>query len=71
MAEALALAAVSPEAAGRIYNVSQPFVRTRRPTGPAPSSTLMGLDSEIVLVDPEAGGVLFRPGRSRATSTIR
>ena len=58
VAEALALAAASPEAAGRTYNVAQPFVRTQADWART-ILTLMGLDNEIVLVDPEAKGVLF------------
>ena len=57
VAEALALAATMEEAAGRIYNVAQPFVRTQADWART-ILTLMGVDSEIVLVEPEAGGVL-------------
>ena len=57
MAEALALAATLPEAEGRIYNVAQPFVRTQADWART-VLTLMGVDSEIVLVDAEAGGAL-------------
>ncbi|MDC9823525.1 NAD-dependent epimerase/dehydratase family protein [Devosia sp. ZB163] len=57
VAEALTLAALSPEAAGRVYNVAQPFVRTQADWART-ILTLMGLDSEIVLVDPADNGVL-------------
>ena len=57
VAEALTLAALSPEAAGRVYNVAQPFVRTQADWART-ILTLMGLDSEIVLVDPTDNGVL-------------
>lgn len=57
VAEALALAATLPEAAGRIYNVAQPFVRTQADWART-ILTLMGCDNEIVLVDPEAQGIL-------------
>ena len=57
VAEALALAATLPEAAGRIYNAAQPFVRTQADWART-ILTLMGLDSEIVLVDADAGGAL-------------
>ncbi|MBN9310091.1 NAD-dependent epimerase/dehydratase family protein [Devosia sp.] len=56
-AEALALAATLPEAAGRIYNVAQPFVRTQADWART-ILTLMGADNEIVLVEPGEGGVL-------------
>lgn len=57
VAEALALAATLPEAAGRIYNAAQPFVRTQADWART-ILTVMGIDSEIVLVDAEAGGAL-------------
>lgn len=57
VAEALTLAATLPEAGGRIYNAAQPFVRTQADWART-ILTLMGLDSEIVLVDADAGGVL-------------
>ena len=57
VAEALALAATLPEASGRVYNVAQPHVRTQADWART-ILTLMGIDSEIVLVDPEANGVL-------------
>jgi nucleoside-diphosphate-sugar epimerase len=57
VAEALSLAATLPEAAGRIYNAAQPFVRTQADWART-ILTLMGIDSEIVLVDADAGGVL-------------
>ncbi len=57
VAEALALAATLPEAECRIYNVAQPFVRTQADWART-ILTLMGVDSEIVLVDADAGGVL-------------
>ena len=57
VAEALTLAATLPEAAGRIYNAAQPFVRTQADWART-ILTLMGIDSEIVLVDADAGGVL-------------
>lgn len=57
VAEALVLAATLPEAAGRIYNAAQPFVRTQADWART-ILTLMGLDSEIVLVDADAGGAL-------------
>ena len=55
--EPLALAATLPEAEGRIYNVAQPFVRTQADWART-VLTLMGVDSEIVLVDADAGGIL-------------
>jgi nucleoside-diphosphate-sugar epimerase len=64
VAEALALAATMPEAAGRVFNVAQPFVRTQADWART-ILTLMGVDSEIVLVEPEDGGVLA----DRATAT--
>jgi len=57
VAEALALAATLPEAEGRIYNVAQPYVRTQADWART-VLTLMGVDSEIVLVDADAGGIL-------------
>lgn len=57
VAEALSLAATLPEAAGRTYNVAQPFVRTQADWART-ILTLMGVDSEIELVDAAAGGVL-------------
>lgn len=57
VAEALALTATLPEAAGRTYNAAQPFVRTQADWART-ILTLMGVDSEIVLVDADAGGVL-------------
>jgi len=56
-AEALALAAILPEAAGRTYNVGQPFVRTQADWART-LLTLMGHDSEIELVEPESNGIL-------------
>lgn len=57
VAEALTLTATLPEAAGRTYNAAQPFVRTQADWART-ILTLMGVDSEIVLVDADAGGVL-------------
>ena len=63
VAEALTLAATLPEAAGRIYNAAQPFVRTQADWART-ILTLMGLDSEIILVDAEAGGALAERAES-------
>ena len=63
VAEALTLAATLPEAAGRIYNAAQPFVRTQADWART-ILTLMGLDSDIVLVDAEAGGALAERAES-------
>ncbi|MDB5539475.1 MAG: hypothetical protein JWQ89_1202 [Devosia sp.] len=57
VAEALALAATLPEAAGRTYNVAQRNVRTQADWART-ILTLMGHDRDIVLVDAEANGVL-------------
>lgn len=64
IAEALALAATLPEAAGRTYNVAQRFVRTQADWART-ILTLMGFDSDIVLVDADAKGILA----DRAEST--
>ena len=58
VAEAIVLAALAPEAAGRIYNVGQSFVRT--PTGWLQRfAELMGIDVKVELVPPDAKGLLW------------
>lgn len=58
VAEAIVLAALAPEAAGRIYNAGQGFVRT-----PAEwlhrLADIMGAAVEIEIVPPEARGLLW------------
>lgn len=58
VAEAIVLAALAPEAAGQIYNVGQPFVRT--PTGWLQRfAKLMNTPIEIETVPPDAPGLLW------------
>ena len=57
MAEALALAAIHPAAAGRTYNAAQPQVRTARQWAET-ILDVMGVATEIVEVPPEAHGIM-------------
>jgi nucleoside-diphosphate-sugar epimerase len=57
MADALALAATHPAAAGRTYNVAQPKDRTVRQWART-ILDLMGIDSPVVTVPPAANGIM-------------
>ena len=58
VAEAIALAALAPEAAGRIYNVGQPVVRTPLQWLERFAGT-MGVTISTEIVPPEARGLLW------------
>lgn len=59
VAEAMVQAALAPQAAGRIYNVGQPFIRT--PVGWLERfAGLLGQKIDIEIVPPEAKGLLWQ-----------
>ncbi|WDR03236.1 NAD-dependent epimerase/dehydratase family protein [Devosia algicola] len=57
VAEALALAAIHPAAAGRTYNVAQPKDRTVLAWAEIILGA-MGIDCEVVTADPDANGIM-------------